>query len=523
MLSILHGSKKRAALVFSLALGWSGPVNAQMTGGPGLSSGTGAGTGAGGFSGVLRNESGSMSGVGPGSAGSGTMIRGRPVPTLPEARGERRIAGFGPGVDVTFPTDPYLIPFVAMEQAGGSFDPKAPARVTPELLKNARLIATPEERSLALQRAANGAIASNQLTLAHKTLEEAITATSDVTVPLVRDQRLIAIVMSLTTLTDALLRESREGLMGPIPAERDAAEPEALPKALDSSTMIRMARLEWQRGVYLSSIIGNPTYRNEMLYKVAESEASGSASIVNELVKPAEIESLADRPAPAARPDRAKPPSLDERVRARQAANDKFNKLADEILVDSFNNARKIDRLIWKYRAMVRIALLAADSQQYVRGIELSRGIENAESRTEAMLLLAESMCRKNQKELNELATVPYEQAARAAASIRQEGLRGVLAGFLVDSMISTGRFEDARASVVIYPELSQRLVALGAVAEAQGRSGSAESAREWIAREIPEQYRPTLYRRVATGVLWAIDQNRSKEFLRPDSTAPIP
>ena len=257
--------------------------------------------------------------------------------------------------------------------------------------------------------------------------------------------------------------------------------------------------------------------------QVAESEASGSASIANEFVKPAETESLADRPAPAARPDRGKPPTLDERVRARQAANEKFKKLADAILVDSFDDARKIDRLIWKYRAMVRIALLAADSQQYARGIELSRGIENAESRTEAMLLLAESKCRKNQKDLNELATVPYEQAARAAASIHQEGLRGVLAGFLVDSMISTGRFEDARASVVIYPELSQRLVALGAVAEAQGRRGAAESAREWIAARFPEQYRPTLYRRVTTGVLWAIEQNRSKEFLRPDSTAPIP
>ena len=37
--------------------------------------------------------------------------------------------------------------------------------------------------------------------------------------------------------------------------------------------LIRLARLEWQRGVYLASIIDNPTYRNEMLYKVAESEA----------------------------------------------------------------------------------------------------------------------------------------------------------------------------------------------------------------------------------------------------------
>ncbi len=64
------------------------------------------------------------------------------------------------------------------------------------------------------------------------------------------------------------------------------------------------------------------------------------------------------------------------------------------------------------------------------------------------MLLLAESMCRKNQKELSERASAPYEAAARAVASVQQEGLRGVLVGFLVDSLISTGRFADARACV---------------------------------------------------------------------------
>ena len=60
-----------------------------------------------------------------------------------------------------------------------------------------------------------------------------------------------------------------------------------------------MARLEWQRAVYLASIIGNPTYRNEMLYKVAESEASGSATIANEYMRASETDSLAGLPAPA--------------------------------------------------------------------------------------------------------------------------------------------------------------------------------------------------------------------------------
>ncbi len=144
------------------------------------------------------------------------------------------MTSFGPGVDVTFPNDPYLIPFMVMEEPGSPRDRKVPNGITADLLKNARLIATPEERSLALQRIANGAIGSNQLTLAHQTLEEAIAAASDVTIPLVRDQRLIAIVSSLNFLSEALLREGNLSLPVSVPAEPDA-KPEALPKKRDST------------------------------------------------------------------------------------------------------------------------------------------------------------------------------------------------------------------------------------------------------------------------------------------------
>src|SRR5262249_5733012 len=133
----------------------------------------------------------------------------------------------------------------------------------------------------------------------------------------------------------------------------------------------------------------------------------------------------------------------------------------------------------------------------------------------EAMLLLAEAQARDNQKDG---ATASYEEAAKAVATVQQEGLRGVLAGFVVDSLISTGRFQDARKCTVLYPYQAQQLVALGAIAESQGRRGAAESARKWIAAEIPEQFRPTLYRRVATGYLTAIEQNRGKESpMAPD------
>ena len=275
MLSTLRVSTKSAALVFTLAVGWSWPAHAQMTGGPGLSSGTGSGTGAGGFTGVIRNRAGSMSGVGPGASG-GDILRGRPVPPLPGSESRRAIDQFRAGRRRDFPQRPLLDPVHGDGRARrGARQPRYPTASRSDLLKNARLIATPEERSLALQRIANGAIGANQLTLAHQTLEEAITATSDVTIPLVRDQRLIAIVTSLN-FSDRGPAARRQSVSRPCRRPRTPnAKPEALPKGRDSTVLIRMARLEWQRGVYLASIIGNPTYRNEMLYKVAESEASG--------------------------------------------------------------------------------------------------------------------------------------------------------------------------------------------------------------------------------------------------------
>ncbi len=507
---------KPAILALCLALAIPGQASAQMTGGAGLSSGSGSGTGAGGRTGVLRNQSGSLSGAGPRAVGD-QSVGDRPLPPLSGSRARRPLSAFGPGVDVTFPNDPYLLPFMELEQPGVPLDKKAPTHITNELLKNARLITSPDERSLALQRIANGAIASRQLYLAHQMLEEATTATSDVTIPLVRDQRLIAIVTSMASLTDAMLLQGRQVLNESVGLDPDSARPEALPKGSDPTVLIRTCRLEWKRAYYLAGIIGNPTYRNEMLYRVAESMASGSASVANYVSAP--IADPSKLPPAAAAPP--KPAVTPEPARAAQAKpkpadNDTFKKTADDILVDSFDVAKKIDRLIWKYRAMVRIALLAADSEQYSRGFELSRGIENGESRAEAMLLLAEAQTRSNQ---NDAATASYAAAAQAVSTVTQDGLRGVLAGFVVDSLIASGRFEDARACIVLYPRQDQQLVALGAIAESQGRRGSGESARLWIAG-LPEEFRPTLYRRVATGVLSAIEQNRSKEF---DPASPLP
>ncbi len=512
--------RKPAFLASCFVLGLAATASAQMTSGAGLSSGSGAGTGTGFSSGVQRNRSGSLSGVGPGSNDDG--LRGPPIQAPGGGRRRVPITSFGPGVDVSFPNDPYLLPFIQLEQGGAAFDKKIPTHITNELLKNARMIATPEERSLALQRLAKGAIQSRQLFLSHQLLEEATTATSEVTIPLVRDQRLMAIVETMTLLTDATLLQGRQ-IINESPVLDTDTKLDPLPKgANDPAVLIRTARLEWKRAVYLAQIIGNPTYRNEMTFKVAENMASGSASIANEFVKsPPPPSSPSQNPPPPAppapkpgepRPPASEtPPSSPASASKLAADNQAYRQTADTILIESFDVAKKIDRLIWKYRAMARIALLAADSQQYARGFELAKGIANGESRAEAMLLLAEAQARDNQ---NDGATAAYEEAAKAVATVQQDGLRGVLAGFIVDSLIASGRFQDARKCIVLYPDPAERVVALGAIAFAQGKRGSADAARKWIAAEVPEEYRPILYRHVTTGVLTAIEQNRSKEFI---------
>ncbi len=525
-------SRKSAALALGLALGAGVTVQAQdMTQGPGLSSGTGSGTGAGGFSGVVRSRSGSISGVGPSSI-SGTSGGVDRLRTGPRSGA----VTFGPGVDVSFPNDPYLMPFLLPEEVANPIEGKTATHVTSDLLENARRIVDPAERSLALRQIANGAISSNQLVLAHKTLEEAITASSQVNVPLVRDQRLIGLVTSLTALTDALLRIGRENQTAlALDQEAEAARLEPLPKRPESTVLIRLARLEWRRAVYLAAIIGNPTYRNEMLFRVAENEAMGSVSIANDFAQP-EIDSLGNRPArslaptqpprspgptqlprgplppptvPRRPPPTAPPPRTTPPADTKEKAD--FVKLADEVLVDSWHVADQIDRLIWKNRAMVRITLAASDSHQFTRGVELARTIQNAESRTEALLLMAEAQCHYTDQQ--DLATSTYQSAAEAAAAITQDGLRGVMVGFLIDSLIASGRFDDARACTMLYPEESERFVALGAVAESMGKRGLGVEARRWIAAEAPPGYRSALYRRVATGVLWSVEQSRSKDL----------
>lgn len=516
-----------AALTLGFALSLPISAAAQSTSGAGLSSGSGQGTGSGSSSAIQRNDSNSVSGVGPGTpvggrggrvgperggltpaTGNSTGTMTSPMPSNRSDQGVGRNgtmpagpSGFsvpmGPGVDVSFPDDTSLFPFTPSTGEAGLPGQPAGTTVSPKELDFARSISDPGDRCLTLQRVANVAIFSNQLDLAHRALSEAASAATQVTDPVVHDLRLIALVTALNNLSEAHLREGKTDLsiseLQDVPNANDTA-PLPKPPSIDRPTLIRRADHEWRRAAYLAGRIGNPTYRSEMLFRVVDSQSFGSQTIINEFPR-----GDSSRHGTA----EAQPP-------------DSLAKPADSLLVGASRIAQQIERPVWRDRALVTIATAAAQSKQFARGLQVARLIPQPEVRTDALVKIAESQARPAGNDPTG-ATATYQEAARAVASIPLDDPRAVLAGVLIDNLISVGRFEDARRMIVLYPDTSRRLIALGAIAESQGFRGASESAVQWILREVPEQHRPFLYRRLRFGMLAAIEQNRSRDLSNRD------
>lgn len=390
----------------------------------------------------------------------------------------------GPGVNVRFPDDPGIAPFLLLSEPGRTGGVPGTIRITPEMIDTAKLITEPGERGRILLQIARGAILSNQLPLAHRAIQEAADAANSETIELIHDQLIISIVTTSGLLADSLLREGKPQS----PLFPDEAETRTQAR-LDGRLAIRTARLEWRRAAYMATQIRNPTYRSEYLDRAIENMARGSAIIAMEY---------------AVQPVDARGPEVSEEELAA------YNQEAGDILEEGATLADSIQRPVWRNRAKEVLAVSAGESGQYERATEMANRIKNAEARARALVLVGEFQARKGR---NDDATRSYSLAAEAVASVQQRGLRGVLAGILVDSLISTGRFEDSRACLVLYPTDAERFVAMGAIAESLGLRRMGDEAREWIERDVPAAYRSTLFRRLNNGLLRAISEARSREF----------
>lgn len=427
-------------------------------------------------------------GTGTGMSGPTLMLPGSrrydPMPPgLPRVNRNESVP-FGPGMDVTFPDEQPAIPLDALLGTDAG-DPKASERskVTELHFEYAKRIPVAGERSLALSRIASAATFSNQLDMAERALDLASEAAFATPKGLVQDQRLISILTALNNLADARLREGRSETM--ILPEADAKD-EALPPKSDRTGIIRQAIADWKRAAVLAQRISSRTYQTEYMGRVAESMAYGSSSIVSDF--PAEGE--------------AGPKS--------KGFDESFGGLPDQLLQEAAQLSAKISRPVWHDHSLMLVASAAADSRQFARAIQIASQIPNHEVRSNAYIKIGEIQARTGD---SDGATTTYRLAAESVASIPQDDPRAVIAGVLIDNLITVGRFEDARASVSLYPDEPRRVIALGAIAESQGRRGAGTSALQWINTEVPARYRSWLYRKVNNGVVAAIEQNRSRDL----------
>jgi hypothetical protein len=498
-----------AALSLGLALAIPAGVTAQdsrssLSSGSGAGAGTGTGAGAG--TGSAQPGTGSI--TGPGSLRPGLGIGGvRPSMGPQRGRDTGPIGAPGaggvtgnqtnvPGIDAPrldgaggpsrLPDDT-MAPMEALTGPPTGVAPGQINRMDSELLPRARAIPDPIERSLALDRVARSKIVGHEYAQAHTALEEASEAALATDPGLVRDLRLMAIVATMNSLADVEVREMGIAVdpyvtEAPTTSSRTSSEKQ---RWLDS------AMYQWRRSAEVAAAISNRNYRSDTLYQVVDSQAKGSRDIANaglQLNGPS-----ADRTGPGQ-------PLLD---------------LADRALVWAQEHAQWIERPVWRDQALVTIVAEAAASDQFARGLEIARAIPQPSFRTDGMLRIAEAQSRRGRQGD---ASSSYAEAARAVASIPLEDPRGVLAAVLVDSLLSTGRFEDARRCIGFFPAPEQRVFALGAIAQAQGERGLANEANDWIDREAPADLRSQLHRRVIDGLRITIDKARTTESNRGPS-----
>lgn len=342
-------------------------------------------------------------------------------------------------------------------------------------------IADLKERSLALQRVAKTWTGSDEVSAAHEALTMAAGAALSISNYGARDIHLTETITLLLALADADLRLGKRILTAPA---EDRPTGEAA--RTDPVTLIQHAEVEWARIAYLAARITDPTYRSENMFRLVDGESFGARAIAKEF-----------RSVPGAR-NVATP-------------TEPFIAAADRILRKATQHAEAIERTIWRDRALAEAATNAGGGLRFELALEIVRKVQRPETRTDALIKIAETQALKGNDP--EQAHATYEEAARTVASIAQPDPRAVLATALIDNLILVGRYDDARANIVLYPDRDRRLKALTSVAFSQGRNGHGSAAKEWIVRDIPEQFRPLLNRKVEEGILEAVEETRARSL----------
>jgi hypothetical protein len=460
--------KLRPLLALALGLGLIVfNSSAQLARAQRPSSGSGSGTGTGGESGGL------------GATGTGTQSGGLGATSGRSFNPTGGLGGLGP----QGPTGPRIEPMERPRVVNSGEVERIFGKDEPPLVGEALKITNLGERALALVRIARTSIFLGRPDLGHIAVFQAAEDCVQEQDPTARDQAIVSTIQAALGLAEEHMRE-----IVAIDPNRELVPD--LPKAIniDRSSNLERGRQEWDLAFKLAFQLKNRSTRTEILFRVAESESLGSSSLVREPVR-----LLGIRPDPA----RLAPPIRD---------------FSDKLIKTAIEHASQIDRPVWRDRAMVAIATNASVSGQFGRASEAARAIPQPEVRTDALLRIAENQSVFGRPDY---ATQTYAEVAQTIAEVPVADPRETLVGVLIDSLIAYGRFDDARAAVVLYVNPANPPIALSAVAESQGRRNLAASARKWIDQERDPNLRSLLYRKLNDGILYAVEQRRSNELSR--------
>ena len=357
-------------------------------------------------------------------------------------------------------------------------------RIDGALLENILEISDPSERSLALVEAAQYKLLTRDLETARRALDNAADAALQILEPLRRDLRLVSIQETLIDLAQEDLNSAIADVSGTLSLD-------PAPSGDDRVDRLEQALAAFNRAAELSALIERPSYRAEAIYFAAEQQAQGGQSIGFVVTRDP------------------------GRLEGDDAALEAFERLTSQYIDGAAEWARRIDIPVWRDVALASVATASANADAFEAAARVARSIPGLEIRFEALVTVAEAEARRGS---SQHATDVYAEAARTVASIPIADLRGTLTDVLIESLITSGRFPDARRCIVLYSDDVDRLEALGAVAESMGARGLSDEARDWIRREGPSASRDQLFRRVNQGVLSTLQRYGNDSYLGIES-----
>jgi hypothetical protein len=364
-----------------------------------------------------------------------------------------------------------------------SEDADAIARMEQQLLDASIAISDPGERSRELERAARALLLSQNLDSALIAVRRAGDAAFEIPQGSLRDTRLDAASTTALALSEQLTQRaitgSRATIDSALPPDPNAPAPLTQDARLASlQNAIEAFRLAEQ----FAGQIRSANFRSAALSRAALSIAKKSQDVARFALESAGSGPLID--------------GLDSPFRDR----------ADAFLAAGAETARRIPLPAWRDRTLVELVTLAAASHQYRRGLEIARSSVHTPSRAEALVALAQAQAVDR---LDADATATYQDALETVTRIPLVGPRRTAATVLLDSLLATGRFDDARVAISIVPDPDLRLAALSAVARSMGARGLVDSAYRWIDAEAPPAFRDRLRREVADGLAEFVEQRQ--------------